>query len=203
MIVTFTLQNQYSGATYVAGPFNISGTTDGNVSTELATGITKEQLLTGYTINGVNDSTTGGTIASTGICTNTQQWVAFPQPTPTPTSSVAQFTVSPAYGITFGTITHSMGTVPSFAYPILSQTSESMVDGYGNGTQFEIIASGTRVGGQTVNINVQKNGEVIGFVDLTSDPMGQQTYYITLLGTVAITDNLTISVGLGAGSLGY
>lgn len=97
MIVTFTLQGQYSGATYVAGPFNISGTTSGNVTTQLASGITKSQLLAGYTINNVNDLITGGTIASTGTCTNTQQWVAFPSPTPTPTitpNSIFTFTNS-------------------------------------------------------------------------------------------------------------
>lgn len=95
MVVTFTLQNQYSGATYVAGPFNISGTTSGNVTTELATGITKSQLLAGYQITGVSDMTTGGTIASTGVCTTTQQWQAYPSPTPTPTSST---TTPPLYG---------------------------------------------------------------------------------------------------------
>ncbi len=95
MVVTFTLQNQYSGSTYVAGPFNISGTTSGNVTTELATGVTKTQLLTGHTISGISDMTTGGTIASTGTCTTTQQWQAFPSPTPTPTSST---TTPPLYG---------------------------------------------------------------------------------------------------------
>lgn len=95
MVVTFTLQNQYSGATYVAGPFNISGTTSGNVTTQLATGVTKTQLLTGHTITGVSDMTTGGTIASTGVCTTTQQWQAYPSPTPTPTSST---TTPPLYG---------------------------------------------------------------------------------------------------------
>jgi hypothetical protein len=95
MVVTFTLQNQYSGTTYVAGPFNISGTTSGNVTTELATGVTKTQLLTGHTISGVSDLTTGGTIASTGVCTTTQQWQAYPSPTPTPTSST---TTPPLYG---------------------------------------------------------------------------------------------------------
>jgi hypothetical protein len=97
MVVTFTLQNQYSGATYVAGPFNISGTTSGNVTTQLATGVTKTQLLAvgGYSISGVSDMTTGGTIASTGVCTTTQQWQAYPSPTPTPTSST---TLPPLYG---------------------------------------------------------------------------------------------------------
>jgi hypothetical protein len=97
MVVTFTLQNQYSGATYVAGPFNISGTTSGNVTTELATGITKAQLLTGHTISGVSDLTTGGTIASTGVCTTTQEWQAYPSATPTPTST-SSTTTPPLYG---------------------------------------------------------------------------------------------------------
>lgn len=89
MIVTFTLQSQYADPIYVAGPFNISGTTSGNVTTELASGLTKAQLLTGYTINNVDDLTTGGTIASTGVCTNTTPWSTgiAPAPTPTPTST--------------------------------------------------------------------------------------------------------------------
>ncbi len=78
MTVTFTLQNQYSGATFVAGPFNISGTTDGGITTQLATGVTKTELLTGYTINDIDNATTGGTIASTGTCTTTQDWFTEP-----------------------------------------------------------------------------------------------------------------------------
>lgn len=74
MIVTFTLNSAYTGATYEAGPFNISGTTNLNVTTELAAGISKSEMITGYTINNVDDSITGGTIQSTGTCTNTQPW---------------------------------------------------------------------------------------------------------------------------------
>lgn len=95
MIVTFTLQSQYSDPLYVAGPFNISGTTSGGVTTQLATGLTKEQLLTGYTINGVDDLTTGGTIASTGVCTNTQPWsTGFVSSTPTPTVTAECWSVT-------------------------------------------------------------------------------------------------------------
>jgi len=73
MNVTFKLTAATSGTT-VAGPFNISGTTNANVVSSLATGITKNQLTTGHTINSVNDAITGGTIASTGTCTNTIPW---------------------------------------------------------------------------------------------------------------------------------
>jgi hypothetical protein len=84
MVITFTLQAAYSGATYVAGPFNISGTTNTGTVTELATGLTKNQLLTGYTISDINDATTGGTINSTGTCSNSVPWLANPVVEPTP-----------------------------------------------------------------------------------------------------------------------
>ena len=87
MVITFTLQAAYSGSTYVAGPFKISGTTNTGTVTELATGITKTQLLTGHTITGISDATTGGTINSTGTCTNSIPWLANSTPTPTPTST--------------------------------------------------------------------------------------------------------------------
>jgi hypothetical protein len=76
MVITFTLQAAYSGATYVAGPFNISGTTNTGTVTELATNIDKATLLTGYTISNINDATTGGTIQSIGTCTNTITWLS-------------------------------------------------------------------------------------------------------------------------------
>jgi hypothetical protein len=77
MNVTFTLTG--GSASTAAGPFNISGTTSSNVVSELATGITKAQLLTGHTINSINDAITGGTIASTGTCTTTDTWAVYPQ----------------------------------------------------------------------------------------------------------------------------
>jgi hypothetical protein len=86
MTITFTLQSQYTGATYVAGPFNISGTTSGNVTYELATGVTKSELAAGHVVNTEYETITGGTIQSTGTCTNSEPWSVTPTPTPTPTS---------------------------------------------------------------------------------------------------------------------
>ena len=85
MTVTFTLTSGSSGT--AAGPFNISGTTNTNVVSWLATGITKTQLTTGHTITGINDAITGGTIASTGTCNTTTTWSTTPNPTPTPTAT--------------------------------------------------------------------------------------------------------------------
>lgn len=88
MQITFTLSSSYTGSTYVAGPFNISGTTSAGTSYWLATGVTKTQLTTGYTINTAFETLTGGTIASTGTCSTTQPWyVTAPSPTPTPTAT--------------------------------------------------------------------------------------------------------------------
>jgi hypothetical protein len=89
MNVEFKLSAATSGTT-ASTAFNISGTTSSNVVSELATGVTKSQLTTGYTINGVNDAITGGTIASISpsTCTGfTATWSVI-QPTPTPTPTV-------------------------------------------------------------------------------------------------------------------
>ena len=88
MQITFTLSPSYTGSTYVAGPFNISGTTSAGTSYWLATGVTKTQLTTGHSITTAYETLTGGTIASTGTCTTTQPWyVTTPSPTPTPTGT--------------------------------------------------------------------------------------------------------------------
>jgi len=85
MTVTFTLSSLYTGATYVAGPFNIFAVTNTGASTQVGTGITKAQLATGHTISGISDATTGGTVNSTGTCTNSYPWYVAPAPTPTAT----------------------------------------------------------------------------------------------------------------------
>ncbi len=88
MTVTFTLSSLYTGATYVAGPFDIYAVTNTGASTQVGTGITKAQLATGHTISGISDATTGGTINSTGTCTNSYPWyVDTPEPTPNPTAT--------------------------------------------------------------------------------------------------------------------
>jgi uncharacterized delta-60 repeat protein len=70
MDIKFTLQPQYAASQYVAGPFNLSGITSGNVTYSLATGITKSQLLTGYTVSTIYPIVRG-TIQSFGSCSAT------------------------------------------------------------------------------------------------------------------------------------
>ena len=69
MTVTFTLNSAYLNTE--AGPFNISGTTDSNVTTELVANLLKTDLDGGgHTIFGIDDNTTGFTIQSVGVCVN-------------------------------------------------------------------------------------------------------------------------------------
>lgn len=97
MTVTFTLTSATSGTT-AATAFNISGTTSSNVVNELATGITKNQLITGHTITGISDSITGGTIASISpsACIGVTTTWAVIQPTATPTPTP---TAQPLYNV--------------------------------------------------------------------------------------------------------
>jgi hypothetical protein len=81
MRLTFTLQSAYTGSTYVAGPFNISGRTSGGVNYQLSTGVTKTQLTTGHTVDTIYETITGGTIVSTGSCNTSQPWSLTPPPT--------------------------------------------------------------------------------------------------------------------------
>jgi hypothetical protein len=83
MRITFTITTTSTDV----GPFNISGTTSGNVTYWIATGVTRTQLIGGHPVDTIYETITGGTIASTGTCTNTKPWSVTPSPTPTPTAT--------------------------------------------------------------------------------------------------------------------
>ena len=84
MFITFTIPSGYTSTD--AGPFNISGLTDTFDVVLLATGITKTQLLTGYTVDTTPHTIVSGTVASVGLCTNEVNYViTFTTPTPTVT----------------------------------------------------------------------------------------------------------------------
>tara|TARA_B110000208_G_scaffold182106_1_gene233499 strand:- start:478 stop:1008 length:531 start_codon:yes stop_codon:yes gene_type:complete len=87
--VTFTLNSLYTGTTQ-ANNFTIIGQHSGGSpsDTTIATNVTKTQLTAGVTYQ-VADTITGGTVTSTGDCTNTVNWTGLsntPAPTPEPTS---------------------------------------------------------------------------------------------------------------------
>jgi hypothetical protein len=85
--VTFTLNSAYTGTTQ-ADDFTIVAKHSGGSPADdtLATGVTKAALIAGVTYT-VADTVTGGTVTSTGVCTNSVTWSglnAAPSPTATP-----------------------------------------------------------------------------------------------------------------------
>jgi len=86
MTLTFTLQSFYSGSTFVAVPFDISGTTSEGETILLGENISKSELLDGITISNIDNTITGGTIQSIdGVCSNSREWTLNGSPTPTAT----------------------------------------------------------------------------------------------------------------------
>ena len=73
--VTFTLSPAYTGTT-VADDFTIIGN-PGNVT--IATAVSKTDLTNGVTYT-VDDTITGGTVTSTGVCTNSVAWTGWAGP---------------------------------------------------------------------------------------------------------------------------
>jgi len=72
--VTFTMQAQYTGTTE-ADNFTIVGkhANGSPADTTIATGVSKANLIQGVTYQ-VADTITGGTVTSTGTCTNSVNW---------------------------------------------------------------------------------------------------------------------------------
>ena len=84
--VTFTLNALYTGTTQ-ANNFTIIGQHSGGIPVDytIASGVTAAVLAAGVTYT-VPNTVTGGTVTSTGDCTNSVNWTGLtPAPTPTPT----------------------------------------------------------------------------------------------------------------------
>ena len=182
MNVEFKLSAATSGTT-ASTAFNISGTTSSNVVSELATGITKNQLTTGYTINGVNDAITGGTITSISpsVCVGfTATWSVI-QPTPTPTP----------------TVTPTPTGVPSYSYqigPSYTQAQAGLACSRVNGSDGELqdilteVFAATDIAGNVVQFFTDSN--------LTSGFAGEggtHAYYKTTGGVTDYTGQVSAS----------
>ena len=84
--VTFTLNALYTGTTQATN-FTIIGQHSGGTPVDytIASGVTVAVLTAGVTYT-VPNTVTGGTVTSTGDCTNSVNWTGLtPAPTPTPT----------------------------------------------------------------------------------------------------------------------
>ena len=123
MELIFTLKSIYSGATYVAGPFDISGAT----TILLGDNISKASLSEGVTFSNVNDTITGGTVQSVdGTCSNSVSWSVMPSVTPTPTPTnvpvCKQLTVVQVFTNTNIQYTNCDGS-PGTSYLTVGQTN--------------------------------------------------------------------------------
>lgn len=121
--VTFTLNSAYTGTTE-ADNFTIIGKhANGSPSdTIIATNVTKANLTAGVTYQ-VADTVTGGTVTSTGVCTNSVPWTGLsidpdrddPAPNPTPVPTATRPEVDPEEpGDIFYLFHHCGGGDPQF-----------------------------------------------------------------------------------------
>jgi|688.fasta_scaffold77731_3 hypothetical protein len=114
MFITFTIPSGYTATD--AGPFNISGLTDTFDVVLLATGITKSQLLTGYTVDTTPYTIVSGTVASVGLCTNEVNYVissTTPTPTVTPTGTSTPTVTPTGTSTPTGTPTETITPTPT------------------------------------------------------------------------------------------
>lgn len=110
--VTFTLSPAYTGTT-VADDFTIIGN-PGNVT--IATAVSKTDLTNGVTYT-VDDTITGGTVTSTGVCGNSVPWTGLiipDYPTPTPTATGPKDPEEPGDGDMLYLFHHCGGGDPQF-----------------------------------------------------------------------------------------
>ena len=91
--ITLTMSSAYTGTTE-ADNFTIIGKhcNGSPTDTVIATNVTKQDLINGVTYQ-VADTITGGTVTSTGTCTNSVNWLGLNNcggdtPNPTPTATV-------------------------------------------------------------------------------------------------------------------
>jgi len=188
MRLTFTLQSAYTGTTYVAGPFNISGTTSAGTTYQLATGVTKTQLTTGHSIDTVYETLTGGTIASTGTCTTTRSWqITAPVQTVTLEIYGKDVDTSPPQGNTSFYYTKNAGTAVYLTTNSQLSLSCSLIGSITGLTLNDVIVIGTD---QTYPIS--------GFGSSTCPTLsGTATTYTHTIGITSGTDYLAFSLNSG------
>lgn len=131
------------------GPFDIYQSSD-NYATAVATGVTKVDLVAGYTIS-VADSTTSVLVQSLGLCNTTNVTLTIggvPTPTPTPTQ----------------TITPSPSTVPAGVNTIALSSGTTVANAC-SGTTKNYYYTGSFTNGAQLWIDPQFSDTAPGFVN--------------------------------------
>lgn len=185
--VVFTLTSAGSDT----GPFNISGTTSGGSTSELANGVSKATLEAGYEITVSNDSITGGTVASTGTCTTTRSWTKPAQPTISLAIYGKDLNSTPQNVTLFYSV-NSGGNINIPGYSGLDPLPM-------NCTQLYTITGLTS--GDTVTFGTANSCAMDGVSDSTTCPSSiggsGTTFTTTINGTAPATDTVAIAINTG------
>jgi hypothetical protein len=166
--VTFTLNSAFTGTTE-ADSFTIVGkhANGSPADTTVATGVSKADLTAGVTYT-VVDTITGGTITSTGTCTNSVPWTGLEAvsptptatgpsegPTPTPNEELNTYYISNARfslndfcdGTIFSTTTAIQSTANTIAGLLNTAIYDEFGDPYvGNASRWHLVATDLGVG---------------------------------------------------------
>jgi uncharacterized delta-60 repeat protein len=183
MDIRFTLQAQYAGAEYTAGPFNLYGyTATTSVSAfTLASGITKQQLLTGYTVTtGLN--IVSGYIQSTGTCSTTP-----------PEAYTLQFSGGPVIIGTFSNYgANSDVGIVKLSNTLALDTTFNVGSGFGFGANTSTTEGGPFTIVKSSNGKIVVAGSFTSYDGVTSygivrlNPDGSRDYTFSALGTTFI-----------------
>jgi hypothetical protein len=167
--VTFTLNSAYTGTTQ-ADDFTIVAKHSGGSPADdtLATGVTKAALIAGVTYT-VADTVTGGTVTSTGVCTNSVTWSGLNAAPPSPPSPTAtpQPTSEPDPGTTLYRFSYCGGVIGN------NPSAGSTVAFYGNTLTSAGMGTLEPVAGDTITLSGSGNA---GAVWEYTSPGGLEEY---------------------------
>lgn len=199
--MAFTVIFTLTSAGTDTGPFNISGTTNTGTVVSIANGVSRATLLSGYQVTINDDNITGGTVASTGTCTNTQPWLkpdpgVTPTPTPTSTPTVQLYT----YYLAGGVLASQSGTTycedPGYLMQLTVQSS---------GPTTSLLLGTTILSG-----GLPYNGLGSDYIYAISDTQGDNTFvegptgfkYIRITSSGEVIDQGTLICSGGGGGGG-
>jgi hypothetical protein len=199
-LVTFTLDPAYSGTD--ANNFTIVGVhTNGSpANTTIATNVTKSTLSGGVQYS-IAETITGGTVCSTGVCTNCVNWeIIASTPTPTPTSTSTPTAPLYTYYLAGGILAAQSGTTycetPGYLMQLTVQST---------GPTTSLLLGTTILDGGVAYV-----GQGSDWIYAISDTQGDNTFdegatgfkYIRINSSGEVTDQGTLICGGGGGGGG-
>jgi hypothetical protein len=199
-LVTFTLDPAYSGTD--ADDFTIVGVHENGspANTTIATNVTLSALSAGVQYS-IAETITGGTVCSTGVCTNCVNWeIIASTPTPTPTSTSTPTAPLYTYYLAGGVLASQSGTTycetPGYLMQLTVQST---------GPTTSLLLGSTILDG-----GVAYNGLGSDYIYAISDTQGDNTFdegatgftIIRINSSGEVIDQATLICGGGGGGGG-